>query len=43
MLTPKHSYKMCGGPEAFISTTICKKCGGKTSSGVQERYIKKTH
>ena len=31
-----------GGPKVFTSTTIFKKCGGKTSSGGQERYILKT-
>ena len=31
-----HSFMTCGGPEAFTSTTFCKKCGGKTSSGGQE-------
>ena len=26
---PNQSSKTCGGPEAFTSTTIFKKCGGK--------------
>ena len=43
LLTPNHSYEKRGGPEAFTSITICKKCGIKTSSGMQERYIVKTH
>ena len=34
--------KTCGGPKTFTSTTIFKKCGGKTTSGGQERYILKT-
>ena len=42
LLTPNHSYKTCGGPEAFTSTTILKKCGAKTSSERQECYILKT-
>ena len=42
LLTPNHSFMTCGGPEAFTSTTIFMKCGGKTSSGGQERYILKT-
>ena len=29
LLTPNNSFKTCGGPEAFTSTTIFKKCGGK--------------
>ena len=29
LLTSNHSFKMCGGPEAFTSTSICEKCGGK--------------
>ena len=29
LLTPNHGYKTCGCPEAFTSTTICKKCGVK--------------
>ena len=31
MPLPKHNHsnKTCGGPEAFISTTIFKKCGGE--------------
>ena len=28
MLIPNHSFETCG-PEAFTSTTIFKKCGGK--------------
>ena len=34
-----HSFNTGGGPEVFTSTTISKKCGEKTSSGGQERYI----
>ena len=30
LLTPRHNPKTCSGPEAFSSTTIFKKCGGKT-------------
>ena len=30
---PNYSLKTCGGPEAFTSATIFKKCGGKASSG----------
>ena len=26
---PHHSFKTCGGPKAFTSTTMLKKCGGK--------------
>ena len=33
LLTLNHSSKTCGGPKAFTSSTILKKCGGKTSSG----------
>ena len=28
-LTHNHSFRTCGGPEAFISTTDFKKCVGK--------------
>ena len=35
--------KTFGGPEAFTSNTIIKKCGRKTSSGGQENYILKAH
>ena len=38
-----HSFEICVGPKALTSTTICKKCGVKTSSGRQERYILKTY
>ena len=38
-----YSFKKCGGLEAFTSITIFTKCGGKTSSGGQERYILKTY
>ena len=37
-----HSFKTCGGPEAFTSTTISYKCGGKITDR-QERNILKTH
>ena len=40
---PIHSFKTCGGPEAITPTTTFKKCGVKTSSGGQERYILITH
>ena len=43
LLTPNHCLRTCGGLEAFTSTTLCKKCGGKTSSGGLERYILKDH
>ena len=33
MLTPKNSFKACGGPKTFTSTTIFNTCGGKTSEG----------
>ena len=29
LLTINHIFMMCAGPEAFTSTTIFKKCGGK--------------
>ena len=29
---PKHGFMICGGPEAFTSTTMFKECGGKTIS-----------
>ena len=41
LLTPNHSLRTCGGPEAFTSTTIFKKYGVKTSKGGQEGYILK--
>ena len=28
-----HSFKTCGGPEAFTSTTFIKKCGEKVPQG----------
>ena len=28
MLTPSYGFKTCGGPEAFTSATIFRKCGG---------------
>ena len=34
-VNPNHSFMTCGGPKAFTSTTIVKKCGGETSSGGQ--------
>ena len=43
LLTPNHSFRTCGGPEAVTSATTTKKCCGKTSSGGQEGYILKTH
>ena len=43
LLTVNHSFMTCGGPEAFTSTTIFEKGGGKTSSVGQEHYILKTH
>ena len=30
---PNHKFKTCGGPEAFTSTTVFDKCGGRTSCG----------
>ena len=39
---PHHSFKKCGGPEAFTSTIIFEKCGAKISSVRQERCIQKT-
>ena len=36
---PNHCFRACGGPEAFTSTTIFKKCGVKTCSGGQEIAI----
>ena len=40
---PNLSSRTCGGPESFISTTIFMKCDGRTSLGLQERCILKTH
>ena len=31
MAYPHHSVKICGGPEAFTSTTIFMKYGGKVA------------
>ena len=42
LLAPCTIFKTCDGPEAFTSTTISKKYGGKSMSGCQERYIQKT-
>ena len=33
----------CGGGLEVLTSTIFMKCGGKTSSGGQERYILMTH
>ena len=30
-LTPIHSFETCGDPKASTSTTIFRKCGGRTS------------
>ena len=43
LLTLSHSFETCGGHDAFTSTTIIEKCGGKISFGGQERYILKIH
>ena len=43
LFTPNHRFMTCGGPKAFTSTTIFKKCGVKTSSAGQVRYILKIH
>ena len=43
LLTPYHSLKTCGGPEALASTAFFKNGGVKTSSEGLERYILKTH
>ena len=40
---PDHSFRTCGSPELFTSTTIFMKCNGKTSSVRQECYILKSH
>ena len=29
MITPNHSFKTCGGPEAYTSNTIFKKCDAR--------------
>ena len=43
LLSPKTCFKTCGCPEVLTSTTIYKKCGVKTHSGRQARYILKAH
>ena len=43
LLTPNHSFRTCGGPEAFGSTECFEKCGGKSSSRGQKLHILKTH
>ena len=43
LLNPSHSLKTCGGPEACTFTKFIKKCGGKTNSGGQERYLHRTY
>ena len=42
MLTSNNSLMTCGGADA-MTTTISKKCGGKTSSGGQEYYTMKAN
>ena len=39
MVTANYSHRTYGGPEVFTHKTIVKRCGVKTSSGRQERYI----
>ena len=41
--TPNHSFKTCSGHEAIASTATFNKCGAKTSSQRQKRYILITH
>ena len=36
-------FEIRGSPEAFTSTTICKICGVKSSSGKPECHILKTN
>ena len=36
---PEPQPMTCGGPEALTSTTISKKCGGKTSSGHKHHIL----
>ena len=40
---PQPQIKTCGGLEAFITTSLCRKCGGTTGSEGLEHYILKTH
>ena len=42
MLTPSLSFMTCGCLVVLTSATIFMKCGGKTCSNGQKRYIQKT-
>ena len=43
LLTPKHSCKTCGGPEAFFSPTTSKKCGKKHTNNLYIIYVCDQH